>query len=141
MQRRGFSLIDYKMSKKHGTELRRIWDILGHLYNKERLRANCDVVRTTLCGRICKGNGVKNTLWERCCEKDISFDLHYFIDKYSCQRMFCLGWGLCISDAFVLMNPTFYERKSFILCFKRWVHWSIIKRMRLPVIENPPVVG
>ena len=34
-------------------------------------------------------------------EKNISFDL--LIYKYLCQRMFCLGWGLCVSDAYVLM--------------------------------------
>ena len=33
VQRRGFSLIDQKMSKLRGFELRRIWDILGYLYN------------------------------------------------------------------------------------------------------------
>ena len=38
MQRRGLSLIDPKMFKLQGTELRQIWDILGHLYNTERLR-------------------------------------------------------------------------------------------------------
>ena len=32
MQRRGFSLIDQKLSKLRGFELRRIWDILGYLY-------------------------------------------------------------------------------------------------------------
>ena len=71
VQCRGFSLIDPKMFKSQGTELRQIWDILGHLYNTERLRIYCGVVRTTLCGRICKGNGVKKTLWERRCEKDV----------------------------------------------------------------------
>ena len=59
MQRRGLSLIDPKMFKLQGTEHRRIGDILGHLYNTERLRIYCDVVRTTLCGRICNGNDVK----------------------------------------------------------------------------------
>ena len=33
MQRRGFSLIDQKLSKLQGLELRRIWDILGYLHN------------------------------------------------------------------------------------------------------------
>ena len=71
MQRGNFSLIDHKMSKLQGTELRRIWDILERLYNTERLRIYCDVVRTTFCGRICKGNDVKKTLWERRFEKDV----------------------------------------------------------------------
>ena len=128
MQRRGFSLIDKKLSKLRGFELRLIsdilgylyntlsaalwfeasvlgfwnftqwkkiycrcatsrfqfdrsqnveiigywtWDILGNLYSKERLRVYCDVMRTTLCGPICKGHGVKKTLWERRCEKEI----------------------------------------------------------------------
>ena len=71
MQRRGFSLIDHKMLKLQGTEVRRIWVILGLLYSTARLRVCCDVVRTTLCGRICKGNGVKKTLWERRCEKGV----------------------------------------------------------------------
>ena len=64
-------MIDPKMLKLQGTELRRIGNILGRLYNTERLRIYCDVVRTTLCGRICKGNDVKKTLWERRCEKDV----------------------------------------------------------------------
>ena len=71
VQRRGFSLIDQKMSKLQGTELRRIRYILEHLYSTERLRVYCDVVRTTLCGRICKDNSVRNMLRERRCEKDI----------------------------------------------------------------------
>ena len=33
MQRWGFSLIDQKLLKWRGFELRRIWDILGYLYN------------------------------------------------------------------------------------------------------------
>ena len=71
VQRRGLSLIDYKLSKSQGTEHRRIWDILGHLYSTDRIRVHRDVVRTTLCGRICKGNGVRKTLRERHCEKDV----------------------------------------------------------------------
>ena len=41
-----------------------IWDILRFLYITETLRVYCDVVRTTLCGRICKSNGVRKMLWE-----------------------------------------------------------------------------
>ena len=67
VQCRGFSLIDPKMFKLQGTELRQIRDILGHLYNTERLRIYCDVVRTILCGRICNGNDVK----KRRCVKDV----------------------------------------------------------------------
>ena len=40
------------------------FEIAGHLYNTERLRVYCDVVRNTLCGRICKDNGVRETLWK-----------------------------------------------------------------------------
>ena len=35
-----------------------------------------------------------------------------FIDKYSCQRMFCLCWGLCISDAYVINTRCFFLQKS-----------------------------
>ena len=61
------------MSKLQGTELRRIRDtcILEYLYRTARLRVYCDVLRTTLCRKICKSNGVRNTLWERRCGKDV----------------------------------------------------------------------
>ena len=68
---RGFSLIDQKLSKLRGSELRRLWDIWGYLYSTETLRVYYDVVRTTLCGRICKGNAVRKILWDLLCEKDI----------------------------------------------------------------------
>ena len=88
--------------KKRGSEPRRILDILEYLYSTERLRVCCDVVMTTLCGRICKGNGmgktdvVRKTSWERRREKDVvkktlynshcekynTFDLLLLIDKY-----------------------------------------------------------
>ena len=54
-------MIDHKLSNKRGSELSRILDILGYLYRTERLRAYCDAVRTSLCGRICKNNGVRKT--------------------------------------------------------------------------------
>ena len=64
-------MIDHKILKLQGTELRRILDIFEHFYSTERLRAYCDVARTTLYGRICKGDGVTKTLWERRYERDV----------------------------------------------------------------------
>ena len=41
------------------------------LFTGDRLRVYCDVVRTTSCGQLCKGKGVRKALRERCCEKII----------------------------------------------------------------------
>ena len=64
-------------------------------------RCEKDVVRKTLLRTRCEKDVVRKTLQESRFEKDISFDLLLFTDKYSCQGMFCLGWELCISDAYV----------------------------------------
>ena len=63
VQRRGFSLIDQKLSKLRGLnefEVGLILDI--STAQNDNLMINCDVVRTSLFGRICKGNVVKKTL-------------------------------------------------------------------------------
>ena len=57
--------------EKKGTELGRICDILGYLCSTDRLCVYFDIVRTTLYGPIYKGNGVRKTLSEIHCEKDV----------------------------------------------------------------------
>ena len=137
------------MPKLHGTELRRIVRykcILGHLYSKERLRAYCDVVSTTLCGRICKGNGVKKTLWERCCEKDVVryFDqyviwyffwsaLFYwqiFVSKNVLPRLGALHlWCLCLYHSLSSLKLVFGFKRTLTLHSLQNIHNKMFTRV------------
>ena len=70
-----FSLIDQKLLKLRGSELRRIWHLLGYLYSAEDY-----AYIVTLWGLCCAEDNVKATmwkdvvwmvLWKRHCEKDV----------------------------------------------------------------------
>ena len=144
-----FSLIDNKMLRLQGIELRRIRDILGHLYSTERLRVYCDILRTTLCRQICKSYGVRKTSWERRCEKDVlrktlweiylfwpaSFDWQMFVIKNSLHRLGAFHlWCLCFfhiynnkTDYFfnLLIEITFLpNKKTTYACMYKFLLWQ-----------------
>ena len=143
MQRRGFSLIDQKLSKLLGlnfNDFRIFWDICtaqkDHTYivtlwglrmwtNMLGQRCEKDVV-----GRRCEKDVVRRTLWERRCEKYVvrkslweiyffwpsSFYWQIFVIKNVLQRLGALHlWCLC----FFLRWPEFIHYK----CASRFGIW------------------
>ena len=65
----------------------------------------------------------ENNIVRSCCEKDIYFDLFFVNRQIFVIKNVCVGWGLCISDAYVIMS-------CFLL---RLVFFSVVK---IPSVVN-----
>ena len=82
----------------------------GQHYVDEVLRVTVkDIVRKTLWELLFEKNVVRKTMWERRCEKDVVRKTLWEISPaifnrriFVIMNLYFIGWGLCISDAYVI---------------------------------------